>query len=141
MARQHGKILRASALSVVAAALVLPNIGSVAAHTFRSASNVTIALDGDTFRGSVHSDRAACERGRSVVVREWVKDGPDQNTRPDTRFIGSDRTDRQGNWALPTDPQPDRGRYFARARGRTTGGYGHAHRCGGDRSATLNTNN
>ncbi len=131
-------IKRSVALASLSAVLMIPGMGSVSAHSFSAGSRVTIAFNGATFRGQVASPRPACERGRFVSVVKVVRDNDDAGRRPQIRVIGSDRTDSGGNWTVPSDPRPDRGRYFARARGRTAGRYGHNHSCGGDRSGTIN---
>ena len=103
-------------------AVLAPSVG---AHESSWDSRVTIDYGGaGAFKGDIAA-RDACERGRTVTVFKVTRDG-------DTRPVGSDRTDSDGNWRVPTDPRPENGRYFARAVGRRTGGYGHNHRCEGD---------
>ena len=44
--------------------------------------------------------------------------------------VDVDLTDAEGEFVFKQDPQPNRGRYFARYRGRGRFGYGQGHRCG-----------
>lgn len=116
--------------AVLAGSLVVP---SVSAHTETYASTVTIRQDGEVFKGAVQNARPRCQHGRQVTVFKARKNRPN-------KVIGSDRTNRHGNWYVPTDPRPDRGRYFARAAGRADGRYGHNHRCAADRSVIISPN-
>ena len=43
--------------------------------------------------------------------------------------IDSTRTDNQGEFSFRFDPQPNRGKYFARYNGSGRFGYGNGHRC------------
>ena len=125
------RVRRLIGVAGLSAVLAVGSLAPAGAHSFTADSAVSLGYGADTFRGDLDSGRDACERSRSVTVFKITQDG-------DVRRVGTDRTNREGNWTVPTDPQPDHGRYFARARGRSTGGYGHRHRCAGDRSRTIN---
>lgn len=117
--------------ALLIAGLMAPTVG---AHERTFDSNVTIRLDGNVFKGAVGNPRAECQRGRTVTVFKIRRNG-------NLRRVGSDRTNANGNWFVPTeDPRPE-GRFFARGRPESFGRYRHLHRCGGDRSVTINTRN
>lgn len=117
--------------AVLAGSLVVPN---VSAHTRTYGSNVTIRKDGKVFKGTVGNARTKCQRGRTVTLYKARKNRPN-------KVIGSDRSNFHGNWYIPVDPNPTRGRFFARAKGRADGRYGHNHRCGADRSVIISAGN
>jgi hypothetical protein len=110
--------MKRSLRMVVAAALacsVLAALAAVAiAHTVRFDSTVTISFqrshhnEADSFSGRVISLKGACERHRTVAVKRRL-DGPDD-------LVGTDVTNRDGEWELQLASPPPAGTYYARAR-------------------------
>ena len=127
--KQLTRIKRATIAVGLIAVLGVSLVPAANAHRMSSDSRVTADYGRQTFRGDIAA-RPRCRRNRTITVFKIKKNG-------DLRTVGSDETNGDGNWAVPTDPQPENGRYFARATGRRGGRYGHSHRCEGDRSPTM----
>lgn len=112
------------ALAATAAIAVLAlGVGLASAHTTSFNSTVTIDWNGQFF-GTVSPPRAGCVPNR--LVKLFQKDAG-----PDT-FLGSDRTDQQGDWQVNTPAADDL--YYAKVTLKDIGGAGHDHICRADRS-------
>ena len=101
-------VTAALACSALAALAVV-----AAAHTARYDSTVTINFQpghrdvSDSFSGKVLSVQDRCESHRKVSVRRRL-DGPDA-------LVGTDLTDRDGDWEVQV-PSTPAGTYYARAK-------------------------
>jgi hypothetical protein len=106
---------RRVAVAAVFAGLALASFAVVAvAHTVRFDSKVTIGFhrghhaESDAFNGKVSSQQGRCERARTVAVKRRL-DGPDA-------LVGTDVTNRDGEWKLEVVGSTPAGTYYARAR-------------------------
>jgi hypothetical protein len=79
-----------------------------------------------TFFGRLRNEHRNCRRGELV-----------QLIRRGSGVVETDRTDRQGEFSFRHNPQPNRGRFFARYNGKGRFGYNNRHRCGADSSRTI----
>jgi hypothetical protein len=119
---------RILALLVAGVTSLGPGVGIASAHTTRFNSTVTIEHDGSVFSGTVSSPRSGCVPNR--LVKLYSKDeGPDT-------FLGSDRTDQNGEWE-ETAPFSAGLTYYAKVTRRDIGSAGHDHICRADRSPNL----
>jgi hypothetical protein len=114
-----------SALAVIAAALAV----SAGAATPKFASTVHMHGVGpspgyDHWVGHVHSRKRKCERGRTVTV---FYEGSD---------VGSDTTDRQGHWQIPT-AAPGDDPYYASVSRKVVGSGDNKVVCKADRSPSF----
>lgn len=101
------------------------------AHNASFDSSVSIDYDRPNFEGTVQSERARCERGRTVSVFK-VREGPD-------RLIGTDETNDNGSYSVRKAGA--QGRFYAKVAREVFGGYGHRHVCQGDTSGTIRVSN
>jgi len=111
---------RAAILAVALVGVFLLGIPVAEAHRFTASSTISIHYVDGKFQGRVRSSRPRCEK-RLVKV---FKARPD---RPDI-FIGQDRTNDNGRYRIPKPPRI-KGKFYARARKKIGGRYGHFHRC------------
>ena len=101
------------AASIVA--LLVPAASASAA----TSSQVIISFKLPAFNGKVKSPKAACKKNRTVKLYR-AKAGPD-------KFLGSDTTNKNGKWLIPTKLKS--GDYYAKTPKRGN--------CGGDKSGIL----
>lgn len=129
----RSKKIRIAVLAAMSAGLVSTGTTPVEAHT--GDSKVVLHVSDNTVRpnqtivffGKLRGTRHRfCKRGSTI---ELVRKGQG--------VVATDRTDRQGEFRFREDPQPNRGRYFARYRGSGRFGYGNGHLCRRDRSRTI----
>jgi hypothetical protein len=107
------------------AAVGLVASASAHAHTQSYESTITIReRDGGTrYTGRVFSDRAACEKNRTVKL-----------FRSNGDFVGDTSTNERGRWSYVFVGQ----RYYVTAPRRVDGSGDHRHVCRHDRSPTTN---
>ena len=117
---------RATLATLVAGLTILAMAPVAQGHTFNAPSTVTIDYDGRNFYGSVASARRSCTRGRKITL---FKQRPGRDRR-----VAFDTTNRSGNYRIHR-PRA-RGRFYVKVARRASGGYGHSHVCGRDRSPT-----
>ncbi len=127
-------------LLVIAAAIGLALAAVAGADIFTASPQLRIAKvpEGTTNRGAtvfvygrIVSSRAFCKANRRVRLFR-VRPGPD-------RFLGSDLTDREGEYRFVRRPRGDQTVYtFIPRLASTT--YGHNHVCRSDRSRNLRIN-
>jgi hypothetical protein len=114
-------------------------VGTAGAHTFVSEPRVTInkSPSGATDAGDrvlIFGDvkgRTLCRANREVTLFR-SRPGADEQ-------VGTDRTDREGEYRFAIRPQAD-GSFYVRLRGLRDTSYGHSHRCKGDRSPSVFVN-
>jgi hypothetical protein len=90
------------------------------AHDVNTPTSVSIGYSSGAFSGTVSSERARCERGRSVTL---IK-----QRRGNDRVVGSTTSNRQGSWRIGTADAS--GKFYVRVGRKVSGGYGHSHVCG-----------
>ena len=120
--------------SVVLLASVMVIGSGTPASSHRSETSVSLRVSDRTVRprqrvvffGRLRGDHLGCRRNQMV---ELVRRG--------TGVVASDETDSEGEFRMRHDPQPNRGRYFARYRGRGKFGYRGRHSCAPDISRTI----
>ncbi|MFN2489545.1 MAG: hypothetical protein ABR529_07380 [Actinomycetota bacterium] len=107
--------------------------GVADAHTFRTASKVSLHKSGKTFYGKVRSKRPRCKRNRVVTLvkaRRGISD----------KVIKRDRTNAKGRWKIKRQAR-SKGRFYVVVSKRigTTGyaGEDHLHKCKRDTSRTI----
>ncbi len=109
--------------------------GMAVAHSTSTSAQHTVDFTrdvaSDRFAGQVSSTKAACERGRSIVLYRVVGD----TSAPDQR-VTTARTDSRGVWSKGVaDAQA--GTYYAVAAKKVMRRSGHRHVCKVAKSATL----
>ena len=112
------------AAALAAGSLVL--IGSTPVGAHLSESRISLHVDDHTvkpdqrvlFFGRLRNTHLKCRQGEEV---ELVRRG--------TGVVDVDVTDAEGEFSFKQDPKPNRGRYFARYRGKGRFGYNNQHRC------------
>jgi hypothetical protein len=77
--------------------------GTPAPETHHVQSSISISFDRPAFKGMIRSGRAGCERSRRVVLKKKKRGVNPQ--------VGSDTSDRAGNWRI--GERNASGRYFA----------------------------
>ena len=70
------------------------------------------------FFGKLRNSHRKCRSGEEVVL-----------VRRGSGVVAVDVTDNEGEFAFKIDPQPNRGRFFARYKGHGKFGYNKKHRC------------
>lgn len=127
-------------LIVIATAIGLVLAAVAGAHVFVSSPQLSIAKvpSGSIAPGAriivygrIHSSRSFCKRDRRVRLFR-VSPGPD-------RFLGSDRTDNEGEYRFVRRPRRDQTVYTRIGR-LVVSSYGHRHACRADRSRNLRIN-
>ena len=94
----------------------------------RSEIGIRYDLERTRFSGGVRSDKAACERGRRVILKLDRSSGKD-------RTVGTTTTNRRGKWAIT---HVGRGkRYYAKTPRQTVVSAGQDVICLGDRSPSI----
>lgn len=78
------------------------------------------------FFGRLRNEHGRCVRNQLILLK-----------RRGTGVVARDRTDGDGEFRFRIDPRPNRGRYYARYRGKGRFGYNNNHRCGADNSRTI----
>ena len=136
----QGRIAVRKSLLIVAAAIGLVLAAIAGAHIFTASPQLTIAKvpEGTTARGAktivygrIVSSRSFCKANRRVRLFR-VRPGLD-------RFLGSDLTDREGEYRFVRRPRRDQTVYTVIVR-RVSTSYGHSHICRADRSRNLRIN-
>ncbi len=123
---RNRRSITAAALGVATVTAVLAVHGVAGAHNVRFDDRVTIRTNPD-FHGRVISQRAGCERQRTVkIYRE--EGGPDG-------LFASTKTDADGRWERLVSQLT--GDFYARIRRKDIGSPGHDHICKGDRSPSV----
>ena len=126
---------------ILAAAVALTCVGLAAvatAHTVRFDSTVTIhkhknGADPDSLTGRVNSDRARCERDRTIEIYQEA-DGADV-------LIATTTTDAEGNWEFVFADAAPAGTYYAKATRKVLRlNEDHRHVCRADLSNTVRFN-
>ena len=112
---------RAAIVVVALIGLFLLENPALEAHTFTANSSVSIRFRDGKFRGRVRSSRPSCVRKRLVKVYKARPNRPDV-------FIGDDRTNSNGRYAIPKPPGV-KGKFYSRVKRRITGKYKHNHKC------------
>lgn len=105
-----------------------PQDDTEAGETEENATTLTIRYDRPNFKGQVASDRKRCQVGRRIILKK-VTPGPN-------RTVGTDTSDRRGNWEIRK--RRARGRFYAIARPkRFVDAFGTNVICLRDRSVTI----
>lgn len=122
------KIKRIAAVAGLSAALTVPNMGSVNAHSFNASSRVSITATNKGWSGSVSSSRRACRSKRPVVIIKVFRDG-------DKKVFSRTSTNPKGNYFVNRPGAT--GKYYAKVVRTVRGAYGHSHRCQAARSGPV----
>ena len=123
MKRSNSMLGAVLVVGLVAGSLVATAV-PVGAHF--SESRISLHVDDHTvkgnekvlFFGKLRNTHLKCRANEVVVLK-----------RRGSGVIDSDVTDADGEFSFRQDPQPNRGRFFARYRGKGRFGYGNGHRC------------
>jgi hypothetical protein len=107
------------------AALALAPVAE--AHTATGSTSTTIRYRSGAFRGRISSNQNFCLANRNVKLYK-IRRGPD-------RFLKSTRSSSTGRWRITRRRRP--GRYYVVVASKSSGTYGHLHRCGIAQSRTV----
>ncbi len=111
---------------MAAGSLTLITGGGSPAGAHVSESRITLSVDDHSVRknqsvifyGKLRNAHRKCRAGEEVQLK-----------RVRTGVIATDVTDSDGEFRFKLDPQPNRGKFFARYRGKGRFGYGNKHKC------------
>lgn len=124
MKRSRAKFGAFLVTALVGGSLGLTSSTPVGAHF--SESKITLRTDDHRakgkekiiFYGRLRNTHRKCRANEEVVLK-----------RRGQGVVDVDVTDADGEFSFKHDPQPNRGRFFARYRGKGRFGYGQGHRC------------
>ncbi len=127
------KLLLVSVATVIG--VVGASAGMAAAHSTATSSQHTVGFStdvaGDVFTGQVSSAKAACERGRSIVIYRVLGD----SSVPDEK-VATATTNESSVWTQGVG-HASAGEYYAVAARKVIRSAGHKHVCKAARSETI----
>jgi hypothetical protein len=115
-------------LATVALAVLAVGAGVASAHTTSFNSTVTIDYDAGFFFGTVSSPKPGCVPNR--LVKLFREEGNNDT------FLGSDRTDQEGDWEIASGISAGTP-YYVKVTRKDIGGSAHDHVCKAAKSGNL----